>query len=111
MRISDWSSDVCSSDLVDANAVGDALAAPLEARDAALADSRFAMELGRWLVAAAGVYPNRIVDRQTSHGEPFLVPARGLVHQTAANGHLDRKRHAKGKSASVRGDLGGRRLL
>src|SRR3546814_5489810 len=52
---------------VDAKAVGDALAATLEARDAALADSRFAMELGRWLVAEAGVYLTRIVDRKQSH--------------------------------------------
>ncbi|MBB5707179.1 pyridoxal-dependent decarboxylase, exosortase A system-associated [Sphingopyxis panaciterrulae] len=73
---------------VDAKAVGDALAATLEARDAALADSRFAMELGRWLVAEAGVYLTRIVDRKQSHGETFLVTDGGLHHQLAASGNF-----------------------
>src|SRR5690606_16355126 len=52
---------------VDAAAVGQALGETLGARDPVLADSRFAMELGRWLVAEAGVYLTRIVDRKTSH--------------------------------------------
>src|SRR3546814_13516510 len=73
---------------VDAKAVGDALAATLEARDAALADSRFAMELGRWLVAEAGVYLTRIVDRKQRHGETFLVTAGGLPHPLASSGNL-----------------------
>src|SRR3546814_1661945 len=100
MRIRDCSSDVGSSVLglgvpyspgdraVDAKAVGEALAATLDARDAMLADSRFAMELGRWLVAEAGVYLTRIVDRKTSHGETFLVTDGGLHHQLAASGNF-----------------------
>ena len=73
---------------VDAAAVGDALAATLAARDPILADSRFAMELGRWLVAEAGVYLTRIVDRKSSHGETFLVTDGGLHHQLAASGNF-----------------------
>jgi diaminopimelate decarboxylase len=73
---------------VDAVAVGDALAATLAARDPILAGSRFAMELGRWLVAEAGVYLTRIVDRKTSHGETFLVTDGGLHHQLAASGNF-----------------------
>lgn len=73
---------------VDAAAVGAALAETLGARDPVLADSRFAMELGRWLVAEAGVYLTRIVDRKTSHGETFLVTDGGLHHQLAASGNF-----------------------
>lgn len=73
---------------VDAAAVGAALAETLEGRDAALAGSRFAMELGRWLVAEAGVYLTRIIDRKTSHGETFLVTDGGLHHQLAASGNF-----------------------
>ncbi len=73
---------------VDAAAVGAALAETLAARDPVLADSRFAMELGRWLVAEAGVYLTRIVDRKTSHGETFLVTDGGLHHQLAASGNF-----------------------
>jgi diaminopimelate decarboxylase len=73
---------------VDAAAVGEALAATLATRDPALADSRFAMELGRWLVAEAGVYLTRVVDRKVSHGETFLVTDGGLHHQLAASGNF-----------------------
>ncbi|OWQ95256.1 pyridoxal-dependent decarboxylase, exosortase A system-associated [Sphingopyxis witflariensis] len=73
---------------VDAAAVGTALAETLDGRDAVLADSSFAMELGRWLVAEAGVYLTRIVDRKTSHGETFLVTDGGLHHQLAASGNF-----------------------
>src|SRR3546814_14505438 len=73
---------------VYATAVGQALGETLGARDPILTDSRFAMELGRWLVAEAGVYLTRVVDRKTSHGETFLVTDGGLHHQLAASGHF-----------------------
>jgi len=73
---------------VDAAAVGAALAETLDARDRALEESRFAMELGRWLVAEAGVYLTRVVDRKVSHGETFLVTDGGLHHQLAASGNF-----------------------
>lgn len=73
---------------VDAAAVGAALGETLAARPAVLAESRFAMELGRWLVAEAGVYLTRVVDRKTSHGETFLVTDGGLHHQLAASGNF-----------------------
>lgn len=73
---------------VDVAAVGAALAETLGGRDPILANSGFAMELGRWLVAEAGVYLTRIVDRKTSHGETFLVTDGGLHHQLAASGNF-----------------------
>jgi diaminopimelate decarboxylase len=73
---------------VDVAAVGRALGETLATRDAVLGGSRFAMELGRWLVAEAGVYLTRIVDRKVSHGETFLVTDGGLHHQLAASGNF-----------------------
>ena len=73
---------------VDVVAVGAALTETLGGRDPVLAESGFAMELGRWLVAEAGVYLARIVDRKTSHGETFLVTDGGLHHQLAASGNF-----------------------
>jgi len=73
---------------LDVTVVGDALAGALAARDDGLADTRFAIELGRWLVGEAGVYLTRIVDRKVSHGETFLVTDGGLHHQLAASGNF-----------------------
>lgn len=68
--------------------IGDALAQALVQRPAILADTRFAIELGRWLVAEAGVYLTRIIDRKDSGGEIFLVVDGGLHHQLAATGNF-----------------------
>jgi diaminopimelate decarboxylase len=73
---------------VDIAAVGNALEEQLAGRAASLADSHFAMELGRWLVAEAGVYLCRVVDRKVSHGETYLVTDGGLHHQLAASGNF-----------------------
>jgi diaminopimelate decarboxylase len=68
--------------------VGSALAEALAARPAVLRESRFAIELGRWLVGEAGVYLTRIVDRKVSHGKTFLVVDGGMHHQLAASGNF-----------------------
>jgi len=71
---------------LDVEAVGAALAEGMTASP--LAGTRFAIELGRWLVAEAGVYLTRIVDRKQSRGETFLVTDGGLNHQLAASGNF-----------------------
>jgi diaminopimelate decarboxylase len=53
-----------------------------------LSTSRFAMELGRYLVGEAGVYLTRIVDRKESQGQTVLVTDGGLHHQLAASGNF-----------------------
>ena len=73
---------------VDLERVGAALAERLAALPASLSATRFAIELGRYLVGEAGVYLTRIVDRKTSHGEVFLVTDGGLHHQLAASGNF-----------------------
>jgi diaminopimelate decarboxylase len=73
---------------LDVETVGTALAVALAARPSSLAGTRFAIELGRWLVAEAGVYLTRIVDRKESRGETYLVTDGGLHHQLAASGNF-----------------------
>jgi diaminopimelate decarboxylase len=73
---------------LDVEAVGRALAAALAARPPILAETRFAIELGRWLVGECGVYLTRIVDRKESHGKTFLVTDGGMHHQLAASGNF-----------------------
>jgi diaminopimelate decarboxylase len=73
---------------LDLSKIGTALNQALSERPVILADSHFAMELGRFLVAEAGVYLCRIVDRKLSCGEIFLATDGGLHHQLAASGNF-----------------------
>ena len=73
---------------LDVDQVGARLADALATRPAILAGTRFAIELGRWLVAEAGVYLARVIDRKESGGETFLVLDGGLHHQLAASGNF-----------------------
>ncbi len=73
---------------LDIEAVSAALSPALAARPAILKGTRFAIELGRWLVGEAGVYLTRIVDRKESHGKTFLVTDGGMQHQLAASGNF-----------------------
>ncbi|MCP3734458.1 pyridoxal-dependent decarboxylase, exosortase A system-associated [Sphingomonas sp. RP10(2022)] len=73
---------------LDVERVGAALGEALAQRPAVLREARFAIELGRWLVAEAGVYLTRVVDRKESQGETFLVTDGGLNHQLAASGNF-----------------------
>jgi len=73
---------------LDVASVGAALDKALAARADVLRDSRFAIELGRWLVAEAGVYLTRVVDVKQSRGETFVVVDGGLHHQLAASGNF-----------------------
>ena len=73
---------------LDLESVGSALAKALEERPKILHDTKFAIELGRWLVGEAGVYLTRIVDRKISRGKTFLVTDGGLHHMLAASGNF-----------------------
>jgi diaminopimelate decarboxylase len=73
---------------LDVTSVGHALAERFEALPPELADTEFAIELGRYLVGEAGVYLARILDRKESHGQVFLVADGGLHHQLAASGNF-----------------------
>ena len=91
---------------LDVERVGAALADALDARPDVLTDARFAIELGRWLVAEAGVYLTRIVDRKDSQGETFLVTDGGLNHQLAASGNFGTVVR-RNYPLALAGDIGG----
>jgi diaminopimelate decarboxylase len=46
------------------------------------------MELGRYLVAEAGVYVARVTDKKVSRGQTFLVTNGGLHHHLALSGNF-----------------------
>ena len=73
---------------LNVDAVGTALTETLVGAPDILANTRFALELGRWLVGEAGVYLARIVDRKESNGRTFLVTDGGLHHMLAASGNF-----------------------
>lgn len=51
-------------------------------------DVRVVLELGRYLVAEAGVYVCRVLDRKVSRGHPFLITDGGLHHNLSASGNF-----------------------
>ena len=73
---------------LDLPTVADALLQTIGSRPQVLANTRFALEFGRWLVGEAGVYLTRVVDRKISHGRTYLVTDGGLQHQLAASGNF-----------------------
>src|SRR3546814_12193808 len=89
MRISDWSSDVCSSDLWG-------LQEPSEAPRAAWCQVGWMIRLRR-----------RPPRREARHRPAAMVAATG---ETEAPGP-DRKSVVSGKSVSVRVDIGGSRII
>ncbi len=53
-----------------------------------LPQTRFVMELGRYLVGEAGIYVSRIIDRKVNRGQTFLVTDGGMHHHLAASGNF-----------------------
>ena len=58
-----------------------------------LATTRLSLELGRWLVAEAGVYLSRVIDRTESCGRTFLTTDGGGHHLLRATGCLLERGH------------------
>lgn len=53
-----------------------------------LPDVQIVIELGRYLVAEAGIYVCRVLERKLSRGQIFLVTDGGLHHHLAASGNF-----------------------
>src|SRR3546814_18061896 len=102
MRISDWSSDVCSSDLLEQLVEG----GPLDIALGAAAQLRLQRGVevrarGFALHPALRIQPRQLV----------AVALVAIVADAVDHAHRDRKSVVMGKSGSVRVDLGGRRLI
>src|SRR3546814_13869755 len=94
MRISDWSSDVCSSDLTEARSLAEVIP-----------DADIFLGL-----SAPGVLKPEMVARMAAR--PLILalanPTPEILPEEA---RADRKSGVKGKSVSVRVDLGVRRII
>ena len=53
-----------------------------------LPEARVVIELGRYLVAEAGIYVCRVLERKESRGQTFLITDGGLHHHLAASGNF-----------------------
>src|SRR3546814_20346318 len=98
MRISDWSSDVCSSDLARSLRRGGGCARRSRSRDSAGADVGY---LRRSLLASR---PGGVAARQTRRRSGRQAPARKASM-------VDRKDVGAGKGGKGGEDQGGRRFL
>jgi len=73
---------------LDIRAIGDNLKRILPDLKRDLPDVRVVLELGRYLVAEAGVYVCKVVERKLSRGVVYLVTDGGLHHHLAASGNF-----------------------
>ena len=73
---------------LDLASVSENLQRCLDECHARLGDVEVMTELGRYLVAEAGVYVCEVVDKKTSRGQTYLVTNGGLHHHLAASGNF-----------------------
>ena len=73
---------------LDLGPIGENLHALQERARREMPEAAFVIELGRYLVAEAGVYVTRIVDRKISRGHVYLVTDGGLNHHLSASGNF-----------------------
>jgi len=68
--------------------IGDNLARLMAQYNDQFGNTEIVMELGRFLVAEAGLYVSEVVDIKESRGETFLIANGGLHHQLSASGNF-----------------------
>jgi diaminopimelate decarboxylase len=73
---------------LDVAAVGENLRRLMPGARRQLPGARVVIELGRYLVAEAGIYVCRVLERKESRGQIFLVTDGGLHHHLAASGNF-----------------------
>ena len=73
---------------LDLQPIGENLERLVQRAKHEMPSATFVIELGRYLVAEAGVYVTRVVDRKLSRGQVFLVTDGGLNHHLSASGNF-----------------------
>ncbi|WP_426116187.1 pyridoxal-dependent decarboxylase, exosortase A system-associated [Massilia sp. PWRC2] len=73
---------------LDLAAVGANLKALLPAVKQQLPHTQIVIELGRYLVAEAGIYVSRVIERKHSRGQTYLVTDGGLHHHLSNSGNF-----------------------
>jgi diaminopimelate decarboxylase len=89
---------------LDVAHIGEALAAQQRRLDPG---TQLIVELGRYLVAEAGIYVCKVLERKHSRGEHFLITDGGLHHHLAASGNFGqviRKNYPVAIGNKMRGD-------
>lgn len=73
---------------LDLATVGENLQFLLNRIKAELSETQFVIELGRYIVAEAGIYVCRVLDKKISRGQLYLVTDGGMHHHLAASGNF-----------------------
>jgi diaminopimelate decarboxylase len=73
---------------LDLAKVGDNLRSLIPEAKRDLPEARIVIELGRYMVAEAGIYVCRVLERKESRGQTFLITDGGLHHHLAASGNF-----------------------
>ena len=73
---------------LDLTQVANSLERLAQRAQAEMPQATLALELGRYLVAEAGIYVARVIDRKQSRGQVYLVVDGGLHHNLAATGNF-----------------------
>ena len=73
---------------LDLAKVGDNLRRLIPEAKRDLPEARIVIELGRYMVAEAGIYVCRVLERKESRGQTFLITDGGLHHHLAASGNF-----------------------
>jgi diaminopimelate decarboxylase len=73
---------------LDLGPVSENLQARLEEYAERLGGTELVIELGRYLVAEAGIYVCEVIDRKVSRGQTYLITNGGLHHHLAASGNF-----------------------
>jgi diaminopimelate decarboxylase len=92
---------------LDLGTVGAALRSVIDTLERAAPTAKLVLELGRYLVAEAGIYVCRVLERKHSRGTVYLVTDGGLHHHLAASGHFGqvlRKNYPVAIGNKMRGD-------
>lgn len=89
---------------LDLARLGDALHALADEAASRLPYARLTLEPGRFLVAEAGLYVCRVIERKQSRGKTFLIVDGGLNHHWHATGALEGRRHLHYRLAVASGD-------
>src|SRR3546814_17753370 len=117
MRISDWSSDVCSSDLARARIIAESLEPGANVSAVARRHGLFPQQLYTWRRglrerAEAMSFVPAMVERETAGSLPGPQPQSGSGQIVSATGRWvirQRKSVVEGECGSVGVDFGGRR--
>src|SRR3546814_13434227 len=106
MRISDWSSDVCSSDLK-----GGPKTPTVGERVPILSRIESGAKVDPTLATVAVILPPEQADAEWAQGGGTASKAYGHLALAANPARVDRRRVVEGKSVSVRVALGVRRII